>query len=121
VNKQIKTAAFQGASDMQGFGLDAASAAKYGGTLGAQFDRFGTDQRIALEQTLGKLGVQARNDQRLATIDKEQFSLSDTLDAELMSDTTKQLQSQKRALREKSRFDGSSAITTGSLSRKGGV
>lgn len=121
IQREVKTAAMQGAANINGFGLNTADAAKYGGTLGDQYNAFGVDQRNALEKNLAELGVQARNDVRLSSIDKENATLSDTLDANLLNDSAKLTASQRRALREGARFSGSSGVTTGSLSRNSGA
>lgn len=118
--KQVKATAFAGAGSVAGFSLDTAEAEKYGATLGQNFDAFGADQRTQLESTLSELGIQARNDVRLGSIDQENVTMEDTLDAEILSDTTKKLASRRRALREAGRFAGTSAVTTGSLSRNSG-
>lgn len=121
ITQQVKAAAFKGASDMNGFGLDKAGAEKYGSTLGANFDSFGVDQRMQLDSTLSGLGDIAKNQEKLAQIDREQFTRSDTLDAELLSDSSKKAASQKRALRETARFNGAAGVNSGSLSRQGSV
>lgn len=121
ITGQMKQAAIMGAANQYGFDLNAAEGAKYAATLGDDFNAIGADQRASLESTLSKLGVTAANDERLSYIDKEAFQREDTLDASLLNDTSKGLASQRRALREKARFSGSSAVTTGSLSRNTGV
>lgn len=121
ITGQMKQAAIMGAANQYGFDLNAAEGAKYAATLGDDFNAIGADQRASLEATLSKLGVTAANDERLSYIDQEAFQREDTLDASLLNDTSKGLASQRRALREKARFSGSSAVTTGSLSRNTGV
>lgn len=120
ITQQMKQTALAGAANQFGFDIDAAESDRYSSWMGQQFDSIGVDQRAALEKTLAELGTIAMNDERLASIDREAFQREDTLDAELMNDQSKRLASQRRALREAGRFSGSSAVTTGSLSRNTG-
>lgn len=119
IQRELKAAAFGGAANKYGFGLDAQGMDKYGGLLGDQFNAIGIDEKNKLESDLSQLSVIAKNDKRLSSIDNEDFALTDTLDAQLNNDTGKQLQSQRRALREQARFGGSSSTTSSTLSRKG--
>jgi hypothetical protein len=122
LQKQLKAAQFGGAAGMAGFELDASQAERYGATLGSQYDSFGSDARLSLQSTLSELGSQARNDERIAGIDRaNEFAKTDVLDAALMGDGEKKLASQARNKREAGRFSGRSAITEGTLSRQRGI
>jgi hypothetical protein len=122
ITRQMKEAATLGAAESKGrFDLTADQAAKYAGTLGQQYDVMGVDQVNSLEQTMAQLGQMADQDERLSAIDQTDYNRSDALDAGLMNDTGKQLASQKRAERERNRFRGTTAVTTGTLARGGRV
>ena len=122
LQKQLKAAQFGGAASLAGIELDASQAERYGATLGSQYDSFGAEARLSLQSTLGQLGTQAANDERLASIDQNgEFAKTDVLDAALMGDGTKQLASQSRNKREANRFSGRSAVTQGTLSRQRGI
>lgn len=122
INKQIKTAAMGGAAARAGFDLDSNQAGRYAGTLGQEYDAFGTDDRTRLDTALSALGVEADTQQRLAQIDQDNaFARTDVLDAGLLGDANQKLASQTRRNREVGRFTGTSAIGRGSLSRNTGV
>lgn len=122
INKQIKTAAMGGAAARAGFDLDSSQAGRYAGSLGQEYDAFGTDDRTRLDTALSALGVEADTQQRLAQIDQDNaFARTDVLDAGLLGDAEKKLASQTRRSREVGRFTGTSAIGRGSLSRNTGV
>ena len=119
---KFKQAALAGSAESKGnFDLTFDQAAKYAGTLGQQYDVMGQDQINSLEKTMSELGQIADQDARLSSIDKEAYSRTDTLDAGLLNDGGKQLASQRRADRERNRFRGTTAVTTGTLSRGGRV
>lgn len=122
ITQQFKQAALSGAAKSKGdFNLTGDEAGKYAQTLGDDYNAIGADQVNALERSFADFGVQADQDERLSTIDNEAFKRTDTLDANLLSDTDKQLASQRRAQRERGRFAGSSAVKSGSLSRSTGA
>jgi hypothetical protein len=114
IQKQIKQAATMGAANRSGFDLDADEGSKYGSILGDQYNRFGTDQRVALEKQFGELGRVAGNQEKLAGIERDiAFQKEDILDANLLNDEEKMTASQRRAEREKNRFGGSSGFRAG--------
>lgn len=122
LTRQFKEAALMGSAESKGrFDLTADQAAKYAGTLGQQYDVIGVDQVNSLEQTMAQLGQMADQDERLSAIDQTAYSRTDALDAGLMNDTGKQMASQKRAERERNRFRGTTAVTTGTLARGGRI
>lgn len=121
LNQQMKAAAFAGSAANYDFGLSKDQAEKYGATLGDQFNRIGADQINALGSQMAALDEVADNQESLAFIDNEAFTRTDTLDAEILNDTTKRSASQRRALREKARFSGASAFGRGSFARSSGA
>lgn len=121
IAKQMKQVALSGAAESKGrFDLSADEVAKYAGTLGEGYNSIGQDQINALEKSFSELGQQADQDARLSSIDQEIYNRKDALDAGLLNDTVKQTASQKRAERERNRFRGTSAVVSGTLSRRSG-
>lgn len=121
LTQQFKAASIAGAGANNGFNLSTADAEKYAGAYGTQFNTIGADQKTAIDRQMGDLGTVAKNQESLSYIDNEAYAKTDTLDAELLNDATKKTASERRALREKARFSGSSAYGAGSLSRSTGV
>jgi hypothetical protein len=118
---QFKQAAIGGAGKQYGFDLTGQQVDQYAGTLGNQYNTIGADQLNVIQKQFGQADTMADQDQRLSGIEQDRYLRSDALDATLMNDQGKQLASQQRAQREAARFSGSSAIKTGSLSRKGSL
>ena len=115
VNTEMKQAAFKGAAGKFGFALSNADAAKFGATLGDQFNAIGADQVGALEKTLSSVGEIAKTQSRLAAIDNETYQNVDSLNAELMNDGAAKTAAQKRMEREQARFSGSSGFGAAAL------
>jgi hypothetical protein len=121
LQQQFKAATFSGSASQYDFNLTKDQAEMYGATLGDQFNRIGADQVNALKGQMASLDQVADNQESLSFIDNEAYTRTDTLDAEILSDSSKRAASERRALREKARFSGSSATNAGTLSRNSGV
>lgn len=118
IQQQAKAALAGGSAAQYGFTLDKGMAEQVGGTLGTQYDAIGNDQLAAQQQQFAKLGATADNQGDLASIDKDTaWDRNDTISSEILNDNSKALASQQRRQREQSRFGGSGAVTTGTLTR----
>jgi hypothetical protein len=117
--EQIRTGAraaqIGAAGERAGFSMNRALSERLGGTsLGQTQDPFQMETMSRLEGTFDQARRVADRETTLAGIDREAFNQTDTLDA-AFGDRQKQLASERRAKRERSRFAGSSGASAGSL------
>jgi len=108
VKKQIRAAELGAAAEMYKFDLSKAVAESY-------ISVSGTSDLNALKESFGKARLLADTQTRLSQIEGTQYNELEAVAAQLGQDQQRQLESQRRALREQARFAGQSGVTSASL------
>jgi LysM repeat protein len=108
VKKQIRASEIGAAAQMYQFDLSQANAESY-------INVSGTSDLNALKESFGKARVLANTQSRLASIEGTNYSELEAVASTLGQDQIRQLESQRRALREQARFAGQSGISASSL------
>jgi hypothetical protein len=111
VKKQIRASELGAAAQMYQFDLSKAAAESY-------INVSGTSDLNALKESFGKARILADTQTRLSQIEGTQYSELEAVAAQLGQDQQRQLESQRRALREQARFAGQSGVTTASLRKE---
>ena len=86
-------------------------------SLGQTIDGMSPEAAARLDQSFTTARRVADRERVLADIDSERFSDTDAVDA-MFGDADKQLASQRRARRERSRFMGTAGVGASSLSQE---
>jgi len=116
IRQQVRAAQIGGAAQKYGFDMDRTQSELLGNTsAGMTQDPFQLQTLAQLESTFGQARRVADRDRTLAGIDREAYTEMDTLQG-AFGDESKLLESQRRARRERARFQGSAAVSGGSLS-----
>jgi hypothetical protein len=111
VKKQIRASELGAAAEMYQFDLNKAQAESY-------ISVSGTSDLNALKESFGKARLLADTQTRLSQIEGTQYDELEAVAAQLGQDQVRQLESQRRALREAARFAGQSGITAASLRKE---
>ena len=111
VKKQIRASELGAAAQMYQFDLSKAAAESY-------ISVSGTSDLNALKESFGKARLLADTQTRLSQIEGTQYDELEAVAAQLGQDQLRQLESQRRALREQARFAGQSGVTTASLRKE---
>lgn len=111
-----RTVQIGGMAEAAGFNMGRSQAELLAGTaLGRGVDPFGQQTQEQLETKFNQARRTANRESTLAAIDRETYSDMDTLQA-AFGDDQKKLASERRAKRERARFQGSAGASSGSLS-----
>jgi hypothetical protein len=108
VKKQIRASELGAAANMYNFNLSQTEAESY-------INVSGTSDLNALKESFGKARVLADTQQRLSQIEGSKYNELEAVATTLGQDQLRQLESQRRALREQARFAGQSGISSSSL------
>lgn len=108
VKKQIRASEIGAAAEMYQFDLTKAQAESY-------INVSGTADLNALKESFGKARVLASTQGRLSSIEGEKYNELEAVATILGQDYERQLESQRRALREAARFAGQSGVSSASL------
>jgi hypothetical protein len=111
VRKRVRQAEVGAALGKARFGVNAETADAYGRAVGDNMSYQELSQRADMARSL------ANQQDRLARIEGDQYQETEALDVVLKRDQQAGLRSQKRADREKARFDGTSGLGASSLRR----
>lgn len=111
VKKQIRASELGAAAQMYQFDLSKAVAESY-------INVSGTSDLNTLKESFGKARLLADTQTRLSQIEGTQYNELEAVAAQLGQDQLRQLESQRRALREQARFAGQSGVTTASLRKE---
>jgi len=114
VKKQVRAGEIGAAAQMYQFSLDKAAAESY-------INVSGTSDLNALKESFGKARILADTQGRLAQIEGTSYSELEAVAAQLGQDQQRQLESQRRALREQARFAGQSGVTSASLRKESSI
>jgi hypothetical protein len=114
VKSQIRAGEIGAAAQMYQFSLDKAAAESY-------INVSGTSDLNALKESFGKARILADTQGRLAQIEGTSYSELEAVAAQLGQDQQRQLESQRRALREQARFAGQSGVTSASLRKESSI
>ena len=114
VKKQVRAGEIGAAAQMYQFSLDKAAAESY-------INVSGTSDLNALKESFGKARILADTQGRLAQIEGTSYSELEAVAAQLGQDQQRQLESQRRALREQARFAGQSGVTSTSLRKESSI
>lgn len=114
VKSQIRAGEIGAAAQMYQFSLDKAAAESY-------INVSGTSDLNALKESFGKARILADTQGRLAQIEGTNYSELEAVAAQLGQDQQRQLESQRRALREQARFAGQSGVTSASLRKESSI
>lgn len=108
VKKQIRASEIGAAAEMYQFGLSKAEAESY-------VNVSGTADLNSLKESFGKARILAQTQTRLSAIEGQKYDELEAVATVLGQDYQRQLESQRRALREQARFAGQSGVTSSSL------
>lgn len=111
VKKQIRASELGAAANMYNFNLSQTEAESY-------INVSGTSDLNALKESFGKARVLADTQQRLSQIEGSKYNELEAVASTLGQDQLRQLESQRRALREQARFAGQSGISSSSLKKE---
>jgi len=111
VKKQIRASELGAAANMYNFNLSQTEAESY-------INVSGTSDLNALKESFGKARVLADTQQRLSQIEGSKYNELEAVASTLGQDQLRQLESQRRALREQARFAGQSGINSSSLKKE---
>ena len=114
VKKQVRASELGAAAEMYKFDLSKAAAESY-------INVSGTSDLNALKESFGKARILADTQGRLAQIEGTSYSELEAVAAQLGQDQQRQLESQRRALREQARFAGQSGVTSASLRKESSI
>ena len=114
VKKQVRAAELGAAAEMYKFDLSKAAAESY-------ISVSGTSDLNALKESFGKARLLADTQTRLSQIEGTQYNELEAVAAQLGQDQQRQLESQRRALREQARFAGQSGVTSASLRKESSI
>ena len=114
VKKQVRAGEIGAAAQMYQFSLDKAAAESY-------INVSGTSDLNALKESFGKARILADTQGRLAQIEGTSYSELEAVAAQLGQDQLRQLESQRRALREQARCAGQSGVTSASLRKESSI
>lgn len=114
VKKQIRASELGAAAEMYKFDLSKAAAESY-------ISVSGTSDLNALKESFGKARLLADTQTRLSQIEGTQYNELEAVAAQLGQDQQRQLESQRRALREQARFAGQSGVTSASLRKESSI
>ena len=78
----------------------------------------GTSDLNALKESFGQARILADTQTRLSQIEGTKYNELEAVAAQLGQDRQRQLESQRRALREQARFAGQSGVTAASLRKE---
>ena len=118
VQKKLRTAALAGTAmgtdafeDMNANDLD-----RYAAALGAEYDNISAEEMAQLQRRVGATANIAERDSFLSSLENDTtFQKADLLDAEFLGDMDKTMASQRRAERERGRFQGVSGVGKNAL------
>jgi len=108
VKKQIRAGEIGAAANMYNFNLSKTDAESY-------INVSGTSDLNALKDSFGRARLLADSQTRLAGIEGQNYNQLEAVASTLGDDKIRQLESQRRALREQARFAGQSGLTSSSL------
>jgi hypothetical protein len=114
VKKQIRASELGAAANMYNFNLSQTEAESY-------INVSGTSDLNALKESFGKARTLADTQQRLSQIEGTKYSELEAVAVTLGQDQQRQLESQRRALREQARFAGQSGISSSSLKTESSI
>lgn len=118
IQRQVRAATIGGTGERYKFNMDRTLSEDLATTaLGQSIDGMSPDAAARLDQSFTTARKIADRERVLADIDSERFADTDAARA-MFGDLDKQLASQKRASRERSRFLGSSGVGAGSLGQE---
>ena len=111
VKKRVRASEIGAAAEMYKFDLSKGEAESY-------INVSGTSDLNALKESFGQARLLADTQTRLSQIEGTQYSELEAVAAQLGQDKQRQLESQRRALREQARFAGQSGVTAASLRKE---
>lgn len=114
VKKQVRASEIGAAAQMYQFDLSTAEAESY-------INVSGTADLNALKESFGKARIMANTQTRMASIEGEKYNELESVATILGQDYQRQLESQRRALREAARFAGQSGVSTAALKTESGI
>jgi hypothetical protein len=114
VKKQIRASELGAAANMYNFNLSQTEAESY-------INVSGTSDLNALKESFGKARTLADTQQRLSQIEGTKYSELEAVAVTLGQDQQRQLESQRRALREQARFAGQSGVSSSSLKTESSI
>jgi hypothetical protein len=114
VKKRVRASEIGAAAEMYKFDLSKADAESY-------INVSGTSDLNALKESFGQARLLADTQTRLSQIEGTQYSELEAVAAQLGQDRQRQLESQRRALREQARFAGQSGVTAASLRKESSI
>ena len=114
VKKQIRASEIGAAAQMYQFDLSKAEAESY-------INVSGTSDLNTLKESFGKARILANTQTRLSAIEGQKYNELESVATILGQDYERQLESQRRALREAARFAGQSGVTGSSLKSESGI
>ena len=118
ITTKLRAAAFGGAARRtRAFGdIGTEAMERYGKTLGAEYDNMTAEEMAQLNRRVGVSSEIAERDSFLASLENDTaFQKADILDAEFLGDVDKTMASQRRAERERGRFQGVSGVGRNAL------
>jgi hypothetical protein len=111
VKKRVRASEIGAAAEMYKFDISKADAESY-------INVSGTSDLNALKESFGQARLLADTQTRLSQIEGTQYNELEAVAAQLGQDRQRQLESQRRALREQARFAGQSGVTAASLRKE---
>jgi hypothetical protein len=114
VKKRVRASEIGAAAEMYKFDISKADAESY-------INVSGTSDLNALKESFGQARLLADTQTRLSQIEGTQYNELEAVAAQLGQDKQRQLESQRRALREQARFAGQSGVTAASLRKESSI
>jgi hypothetical protein len=111
VKKRVRASEIGAAAEMYKFDLSMGEAESY-------INVSGTSDLNALKESFGQARLLADTQTRLSQIEGTKYNELEAVAAQLGQDRQRQLESQRRALREQARFAGQSGVTAASLRKE---
>jgi hypothetical protein len=114
VKKRVRASEIGAAAEMYQFDISKADAESY-------INVSGTADLNALKESFGQARILADTQTRLSQIEGTKYNELEAVAAQLGQDRQRQLESQRRALREQARFAGQSGVTSASLRKESSI